>query len=184
LDVQCSFIGYHWPQAILCPLVRQHAFTLEQPNCAVYVFQAGSTEQVQEWVCTLNYIAARESKQPLIGGLTSMEYGWGLCLDSEKADAMIHEWKSFACPIISSMMEESAQLGVLYKHVEELVNQLDIYRDIKPKMEFHFSTAKYGVRAMSNWENKSRYLLHEIIKYQNYCTSIEQSLLLQATFTA
>ena len=33
---------------------------------------------------------------------------------------------------------------------------------------------------MANWENKSQYLLHEIIKYQNYCDAIEKSLALQA----
>jgi hypothetical protein len=32
---------------------------------------------------------------------------------------------------------------------------------------------------MSNFENKTQYLLHEIIKYQNYCDSIENSLALQ-----
>lgn len=32
---------------------------------------------------------------------------------------------------------------------------------------------------MANWEKKSQYLLHEIIKYQNYCDAIEKSLALQ-----
>lgn len=32
---------------------------------------------------------------------------------------------------------------------------------------------------MANWENKSQYLLHEIIKYQNYCDAIDRSLTLQ-----
>lgn len=29
---------------------------------------------------------------------------------------------------------------------------------------------------MSNWEAKSNYLLHEIIKYQNYCDALERSV--------
>ncbi|KAG0850382.1 hypothetical protein G6F16_014036 [Rhizopus arrhizus] len=41
------------------------------------------------------------------------------------------------------------------------------------------SNSKFGNRAMANWESKSHYLLHEIIKYQNYCDSIEKSLALQ-----
>lgn len=36
-----------------------------------------------------------------------------------------------------------------------------------------------ATRAMANWENKSQYLLHETIKYQNYCDAIERSLALQ-----
>ncbi|OAD05329.1 hypothetical protein MUCCIDRAFT_123725, partial [Mucor lusitanicus CBS 277.49] len=55
---------------------RQHAFALQQSNGAVYLFQVGSEEQVHEWVSTCNYWAARESKEPLAGGVSSMEYGW------------------------------------------------------------------------------------------------------------
>ncbi|KAG2212299.1 hypothetical protein INT47_001658 [Mucor saturninus] len=166
---------------------RQHAFTLQQSNGAVSVFQVGSAEQVHEWVSTCNYWAARESKEPLVGGISSMEYGWGLCLEAlaEESNAIVHEWLAPACPTISSMLEESAQLEVLHKHVQELSAQLDQHRDVKPKMNIHFSAfPKYCARAMINYENKSHYLLHEIIKYQNYCNSIEKSLALQANLMA
>jgi flagellar biosynthesis chaperone FliJ len=29
---------------------------------------------------------------------------------------------------------------------------------------------------MANWEGKSKYMLHEIIKYQNYCNALEDSI--------
>ena len=29
---------------------------------------------------------------------------------------------------------------------------------------------------MHNWEAKSKYLLHDIIKYQNYCDALEKSI--------
>jgi hypothetical protein len=29
---------------------------------------------------------------------------------------------------------------------------------------------------MSNWEARAKYLLHEIIKYQNYCDALEKSI--------
>ncbi|KAI9363214.1 hypothetical protein BD770DRAFT_381009 [Pilaira anomala] len=166
---------------------RQHAFTLQESNGAVHVFQVGSEEQIQEWVSTCNYWAARESKEPLVGGISSMEYGWGLCLDdmTENNQVMVHEWQTPACPTISSQLEESAQLEVLYKHVEELSAQLDQHRDVKPKMDAFFTlSTKYSARAMINYEKKSRYILHQIIKYQNYCNSIEKSLALQARLTA
>ncbi len=159
---------------------RQHAFTLEQSNGSVHVFQVGSAEQVGEWVSTCNYWAARESKEPLVGGISSMEYGWGECLNTSSS-VMIHEWQSPASPTISSMLEESAQLEVLHNLVQELSVQLDQHRDIKQKMESHFSSSKFGARASNNWNNKSHYLLREIIKYQNYCNSIEKSLSLQAS---
>lgn len=45
-------------------------------NGGVYFFQAGTEELVNEWVSTCNYWAARQSKEPLTGGVSNMEYGW------------------------------------------------------------------------------------------------------------
>ena len=45
-------------------------------NQGVYFFQAGTEELVNEWVSTVNYWAARTSKEPLAGGVSNMEYGW------------------------------------------------------------------------------------------------------------
>lgn len=163
---------------------RQHAFTLEQSNGAVHVFQAGSADQVMEWVSTCNYWAARESKEPLAGGISSMEYGWGDCLETS-SNVMIHEWQTPASPTITSMLEESAQLQTLYQRVKDLSAQLDQHRDIKQKMESKFSMhSRNRSKALNNWKNKSHYLLRETIKYQNYCNSIEKSLLLQASTMA
>ncbi|KAG2211191.1 hypothetical protein INT47_006310 [Mucor saturninus] len=154
---------------------RQHAFTIEQSNGSVHVFQTVSAQQVEEWVSICNYWAARESKEPLVGGISSMEYGWGQCLEN-MSSTMIHEWQSPASPYISSVLEESAQYEVLRNYVYELTTQLDQHRDIKSKMISHFTGSKSYAKAMNNWENKSHYLLREIIKYQNYCNSIEKSL--------
>jgi hypothetical protein len=43
---------------------------------AVYFFQAGTEELVNEWVQTCNYWAARQSREPLAGGVSNMDYGW------------------------------------------------------------------------------------------------------------
>ncbi|KAI7889408.1 uncharacterized protein EV154DRAFT_553049 [Mucor mucedo] len=158
---------------------RQHAFALQQSNGAVFLFQVGSVEQVHEWVSTCNYWAARESKEPLRGGVSSMEYGWGDCLESDVVE-VINEWEAPAPMMSSSMLDESGQLQTFIKHVQELSVQLDEHRDIKPKMEKRFlSCPKLSSKVKSNWEAKSHYLLHEIIKYQNYCDAIEKSLALQ-----
>ncbi|ORZ01662.1 hypothetical protein BCR43DRAFT_556274 [Syncephalastrum racemosum] len=167
---------------------RPHAFALQQPNGGVYLFQVGSAEQVVEWVMTCNYWAARESKEPLTGGVGSMEYGWGPCLDHVDEDdpdktyppVHVYEWQPPAPPTVSSATEEKAQLDALRKHVQELNEALDNHRDLKRKLELRFAAkSSQGVRAMANWENKSQYLLHEIIKYQNYCDAIDRSLTLQ-----
>jgi hypothetical protein len=96
-------------------------------------------------------------------------------------DITIHEWRAPLLPTISSLLEEAAQLDALHKYVQELNNELDQHHDIKPKMELLFSShSKNAAKVNANWENKSTFLLHEIIKYQNYCDSIEKSLALQA----
>ena len=54
---------------------------LTMANGAVYFFQAGTEELVNEWVSTCNYWAARTSKEPLTGGVSNMEYGWNRVTD-------------------------------------------------------------------------------------------------------
>ncbi|EIN11586.1 hypothetical protein PUNSTDRAFT_83262 [Punctularia strigosozonata HHB-11173 SS5] len=55
---------------------RPHCMVLTLANGGVYFFQAGTEELVNEWVSTCNYWAARQSKEPLAGGVSNMEYGW------------------------------------------------------------------------------------------------------------
>ncbi|CAL1707118.1 unnamed protein product [Somion occarium] len=60
---------------------RPHCMVLTLSNGAVYFFQAGTEELVNEWVSTCNYWAARQSREPLSGGVSNMEYGWNRVLD-------------------------------------------------------------------------------------------------------
>ncbi|CAD6950836.1 unnamed protein product [Tilletia controversa] len=67
---------------------RPHVFALTLPGGIVYLFQAGHEELVQEWVATCNYWAARQSREPLAGGVSNMEYGWNKVLPREFDDGM------------------------------------------------------------------------------------------------
>ncbi|KAI8576803.1 hypothetical protein K450DRAFT_255046 [Umbelopsis ramanniana AG] len=126
---------------------RPHAFALQQAHGGVYVFQVGSDEQLVAWISTLNYWAARESKEPLTGGMD--------------------------------------QFKALQKHVQQLNAELDFHREVKPKISVRFPPrTTNNIRALTNWESKAQYLLHEIIKYQNYCDAIEKSLTLQVQVNA
>ncbi|KAK0520089.1 hypothetical protein OC842_007218 [Tilletia horrida] len=70
---------------------RPHVFALTLPGGIVYLFQAGHEELVQEWVATCNYWAARQSREPLAGGVSNMEYGWNKVLPREFDDGMDDE---------------------------------------------------------------------------------------------
>ncbi|KAG1247588.1 hypothetical protein G6F68_014138 [Rhizopus microsporus] len=56
---------------------RPHVFAIQQSDGGVYLFQTTSVKETQEWVSVCNYWAARISKEPLSGGVSNMEYGWG-----------------------------------------------------------------------------------------------------------
>lgn len=62
---------------------RPHCFVLTLASGGVYFFQAGTQELVSEWVSTCNYWAARQSKEPLAGGVSNMEFGWNRIIDEE-----------------------------------------------------------------------------------------------------
>ncbi|CBF82711.1 Sec7 domain protein [Aspergillus nidulans FGSC A4] len=55
---------------------RPHVWALSLPTGAVHLFQAGTPEIVREFVSSANYWSARLSKEPLIGGISNIEYGW------------------------------------------------------------------------------------------------------------
>ncbi|KAK6536285.1 hypothetical protein TWF281_000527 [Arthrobotrys megalospora] len=62
---------------------RPHVFALSLPNGAVHLFQCGTADIVKEWVSTANYWSARLSKEPLVGGVSNIEYGWNNCIDMD-----------------------------------------------------------------------------------------------------
>lgn len=55
---------------------RPHVWALSLPTGAVHIFQVGTPEIVKEFVTTANYWSARLSKEPLVGGVSNIEYGW------------------------------------------------------------------------------------------------------------
>lgn len=56
---------------------RPHVWALSLPTGAVHLFQVGTPEIVKEFVTTANYWSARLSKEPMVGGISNIEYGWG-----------------------------------------------------------------------------------------------------------
>lgn len=66
---------------------RPHVWALSLPTGAVHLFQVGTPEIVREFVSSANYWSARLSKQPLVGGVSNIEYGWS---DAVINSALIH----------------------------------------------------------------------------------------------
>ncbi|KAI9738234.1 MAG: hypothetical protein M1834_008732 [Cirrosporium novae-zelandiae] len=55
---------------------RPHVWALSLPTGAVHLFQVGTPEIIREFVSSANYWSARLSKEPLVGGISNIEYGW------------------------------------------------------------------------------------------------------------
>ena len=55
---------------------RPYVWALSLPTGAVHLFSVGTPDIVKEFVQTANYWSARLSKEPMMGGVSNMEYGW------------------------------------------------------------------------------------------------------------
>ncbi|OAD01950.1 hypothetical protein MUCCIDRAFT_156396 [Mucor lusitanicus CBS 277.49] len=134
---------------------------------------------------------------PLQGGVGNLEYGWGNCLNDVILDldavesgekitgkyfhdpdaVSISHWIPPAPTMVSSILDEKAQLESLQAYVNQLNEEINEHREIKRKIMVKFQQkGQNHTRALANWESKSKYMLHEIIKYQNYCDSLEKSI--------
>ena len=52
---------------------KQHVFRLQTADWAEYLFQTSNTKECQEWIDTLNYVAAILSAPPLPGAVGSQK---------------------------------------------------------------------------------------------------------------
>jgi hypothetical protein len=133
---------------------RPFVFAIQESNGGVHLFQAGALEQINEWVSTCNYWAARQSKEPLQGGVGNLEYGWGSCLDDVILDLdavergkditgkFIHDpdsvnlysWAPPAPTMVSTALNEKEHAKALQAYVESLNQEINDHREVKKKM--------------------------------------------------
>ncbi|KAL1924491.1 uncharacterized protein VTP21DRAFT_4145 [Calcarisporiella thermophila] len=197
---------------------RNNVFALTLPNGGTYLFQAGTQQHVLEWCRTCTYWAARESRPPLLGGVSSIEYGWNsIVLKSENnednsslcppetqqpqsrrasfvgmfGDAhrekntkpTVQEWQPPLAPTQASphSFDEAEQLQALQQYIANLEKELEDHTNYREPLQTLYppKSTNYS-RAISNWERKSQYLLHELVKYQEYAESLAKSIEFQA----
>lgn len=195
---------------------RPHVWALSLPTGAVHLFQAGTPEIVREFVSTANYWSARLSKQPLVGGISNIEYGWSeavinsALINSENrspppssgaprpsiqssirssidqgtirpklpADRVhISDWSPPQQSMVASNLSEEDQLKALQAYVKNVEDDLQRHNELRSAMNLAFSPRHpNSVKAMSNWERKSSYLLREIVKFRTYIDSLRNAI--------
>lgn len=133
---------------------RPNVFAIQEPSGGVHLIQAASQEQIIEWVSTCNYWAARQSKEPLQGGVSNIEYGWGSCLDDVILDldavesgkkitgkyfhdpdtVNISHWVPPTPTMVSSVLNEVTHFENLQKYLVLLNQEINDHREIKKKV--------------------------------------------------
>jgi len=121
------------------------------------------------------------------GKSTRSKYGWkeGVATirgpySPRQDKTFINEWKPPLPPTVSSVHDEETQLDALRKHVKSLKKDLEAHNELREPMAALYSPrSANAMRAQSNWEEKSQYLLREIVKYDLYIDSLQAAMSLR-----
>lgn len=92
----------------------------------------------------------------------------------------INDWKPPIPPSISSINDEETQLEALQKYVGTLKRDLKRHNELRePMVALYPPRSANYIKAHSNWEKKSQYLLTEIVKYESYIDSLKDAMTLR-----
>ena len=111
---------------------RPHVWALSLPTGAVHLFQVGTPEIVKEFVTTANYWSARLSKEPLVGAISNIEYGWG---EGVINTALLSSNHSENTPLMpSNMSTHSVTRPSLQSSIRSARSSMDQSRSFGPKL--------------------------------------------------
>ncbi|KAJ7045497.1 hypothetical protein C8F04DRAFT_436332 [Mycena alexandri] len=92
----------------------------------------------------------------------------------------INDWKPPMPPSVSSPHDEETQLEALRKHVTSMKRDLKQHNEYRePMSALYQPRSSNALKAQSNWEKKSQYLLTEIVKYDSYIDSLQAAMSLR-----
>ncbi|KAF8636056.1 hypothetical protein AX17_003830 [Amanita inopinata Kibby_2008] len=109
-------------------------------------------------------------------GVATVRYGHSPWTDR----TFVNDWRAPLPPTVASAHDEEAQLEALRKHVAYLKNDLECHNELRePMTALYQPKSANAVKAQSNWEKKSQYLLTEIVKYDSYIDSLQNAMTLR-----
>ncbi|KAI8142560.1 hypothetical protein BJV82DRAFT_145625 [Fennellomyces sp. T-0311] len=159
---------------------RQHVFSLQTSDGAVWLFESHDLESTLEWVTCCNYWSALLSKESLPGAVCNLDFGWSPLHDTENSvECKLSCWIAPVPSFVASTLTETEKVETLERHIAFLQHEIKQHRTARECINKRFTGPKSSNNrsiALDNWENKMQYLLHEIIKYRTYRDTLKCSL--------
>ncbi|XP_076453496.1 uncharacterized protein LOC143288746 isoform X2 [Babylonia areolata] len=132
---------------------KQHVFRLQTADWSEYLFQTGGTKELQEWIDTINLVAATLSAPPLPSGVGSQARFQRPLMPSACTKLGIHE-----------------QLRSHEHHIAELEQEMQAHRTAAPEKGSKSTT-------ISNYIEKENYLEYELKRFKIYVTLLQAKVM-------
>ncbi|KAI8080189.1 Pleckstrin homology domain-containing protein [Gilbertella persicaria] len=157
---------------------RPHVFRLETGEGGLWLFESVDLFAIQAWVEACNLAAARISKGTLPGAISNIDYGWGA--QCHTAACQVQPWYPPSHCMISSTLEIHDQYLDIKSQIDRLNVELNEHRLFKLSVDEKSAAAKNqhsmdAIQAVTNWDKKLHYILHEITKLQVYKEMLEMT---------
>jgi hypothetical protein len=171
---------------------RPHVFRLETGDGGLWLFESVDLFAVQAWVEACNLTAAQISKGPLPGAICNIDYGWGAKWDNTTQEfADVPVWYAPTPCMVNSTLDINEQYRDIEAQITRLNTQLNEHRELKLSVDKKvnpgfFKSTCYGLltelpqfgagqqacvnsmQALTNWDKKLHFILHEVIKLRCY----------------
>lgn len=157
---------------------RPHVFKFETSDGGLWLFESTDLFAVQAWVEACNSVASKISKSPLSGAVCNIDYGWGVQCDSPTE---IPVWFPPSPCMIDSVLDTNDQYQEIHAQISDLKQQLEDHRASKffvdKKLTYGYEGYVNSTQAVTNWDKKLHYLLHELIKLECYQDAMKSYIL-------
>ncbi|GAN04434.1 conserved hypothetical protein [Mucor ambiguus] len=152
---------------------RPHVFRLETGDGGLWLFESVDLFAVQAWVEACNMTAAKISKGPLPGAICNIDYGWGAKWDNTTQEfAGVPVWYPPTPCMVNSTLSINQQYLDIEVQITQLNKQLNEHRELKLSVDKKFGAGHQAcvnsMQALTNWDKKLHFILHELIKLRCY----------------
>ncbi|XP_045213912.1 PH and SEC7 domain-containing protein 1-like isoform X2 [Mercenaria mercenaria] len=131
---------------------KQHVFRLQTADWAEYLFQTSNTKECQEWIDTLNFVAASLSAPPLPGAVGSQK-----------------KFQRPLLPISYTRLNLQDQLRSIEERLQQTELDLQEHRQFPPEKGSKSSVIQHFLE-------KENYLIYEIGRLKTYAYLLQSRL--------